>query len=62
MIVHGDREYDDYFELKRDCTSLLRFSSLQKCIAAIRRLAYGLLVDALNDYLRMSESTAVEDT
>ena len=61
-IVHDVREYDDYFKLKRYCTGLLGVSSLQKCTATIRCLAYGLPADALNDYLRMSESTAVEAT
>ena len=27
-IVHGVREYDEYFELKSDCTRLLGFSSI----------------------------------
>ena len=56
-------DYDDYFELKRDCSGLLGFSSLQKCTAAIRCLAYGVPADSLdNDYLRTSESTTVKST
>ena len=27
-IVHGIRDYADYFELKRDCTGLIGFSSI----------------------------------
>ena len=61
-IVHGVRDYDDYFELKQDCVGLLGFSSLQKRTAAIRCLAYGTPADSLDDYLRMSETTAVEAT
>ena len=61
-IVHGVRDYDDYFELKKDCVGLLGFSSLQKCTAAIRCLAYGVPADSLDDYLRMFETTAVEAT
>ena len=56
-IVHGVREHDDYFELKRDCTGLLGISSLEKCMAAIRCLAYGVPADSLDDYLCMSKST-----
>ena len=38
--VHSVRDYDDYFELKKDCTGLLGFSSIWKCTAAIRCLVY----------------------
>ena len=61
-IMHGIQDYDDYFEMKRDCISLLGFSSLQKCRATIWCLAYGLPADALNDYLYMSEFTTIEAT
>ena len=61
-IVHGVRDYDDYFELKRDRVGLLGFSSLQKCTVAIRCLAYGAPADSLDDYLRMSETIIVEAT
>ncbi|KAI3747482.1 hypothetical protein L6452_09940 [Arctium lappa] len=36
------------------------FSPLQKCTGAIRVLAYGTSVDAVDEYLRMSESTTRE--
>ncbi|XP_042423324.1 uncharacterized protein LOC122010925 [Zingiber officinale] len=34
-------------------------SPLQKCTAVIRQLAYGVPADHLDEYLRMSESTAI---
>jgi hypothetical protein len=37
---------------------VLEFSSIQKCIAAMRILAYG---DPQDDYLRMVGSIAIED-
>ena len=61
-IVHGVREYDEYFELKSDCTGLLGFSSIQKCSVALRSLAYGAPADSMVDYYRMGESTATEAT
>ena len=30
-IVHGVREFDNYFVCKKDCTGTVGFSSLQKC-------------------------------
>ncbi|XP_042456377.1 uncharacterized protein LOC122040950 [Zingiber officinale] len=35
-------------------------SSLQKCTAAIRQLAYGGSADQFDEYLRMGETTALE--
>lgn len=63
-IVHGVREYDDYFELKKDCTGLLGISSLQKCTAAIAIwcLTDGVTAYSLDDYLCMSEFIVVEAT
>ena len=60
-IVFGVREYDDYFMSKQDCTGLWGFSSIQKCTAAMRCLAYGAPPDTANDYLRMAESTCSEN-
>ncbi|XP_071683178.1 uncharacterized protein [Lolium perenne] len=59
-IVYGVREYDDYFMTKQDCTCLWGFTSIQKCTAAMRFLAYGAPPDIANDYLRMAESTCTE--
>ena len=52
-IVHGLRDYDDYFQLKEDCTGLVEFSSIQICVAAIWCLAYGATYDIVDGYLRM---------
>jgi hypothetical protein len=75
-IVFGVQEYDDYFMCKKDCTSFLKkkdciglwgFSLVQKCMAALRYIAYGApcdtneaLCDTNEDYLRMAESTCFE--
>jgi hypothetical protein len=60
VILNGIRDYDDYFEAKYDCISKIGFSSYQKCSAAIRKLAYGVPGDLIDDYIRMSESTSHE--
>ncbi|KAK1644998.1 hypothetical protein QYE76_062803 [Lolium multiflorum] len=59
-IIHGVREFDPYFKLKLDAIGVLGFSLIQKCTAAMRMLAYGAPADTQDDYLRMSESTAIE--
>ena len=38
----------------------LGLSSLQKMTAAIRMLAYGVLVDFMDEYLRIGESTTIK--
>jgi hypothetical protein len=57
-IVQGVREYDDYFKYKKDCTRKWGFTSVQKCTAALRCIAYGAPSDTSVDYLRMAESTS----
>ncbi|XP_051190434.1 uncharacterized protein [Lolium perenne] len=59
-IVYGVLEYDDYFMAKQDCTGLWGFTSIQKCTAAMRCLAYEAPPDTVNNYLRMAESTCTE--
>ncbi|KAK1665945.1 hypothetical protein QYE76_054104 [Lolium multiflorum] len=59
-ILHGIREFDPYFKLKLDAVGDVGFSSIQKCTAAMRMLAYGAPADTQDDYLRMSESTTIE--
>jgi hypothetical protein len=59
-VLHGVRKFDPYLMLKHDVVGMAGFSSIQKCIAAMRMLAYGASVDAQENYLRIRESTAVE--
>ena len=59
-IMHAIREFDTYFKLKTDCTGTVGFTSIQKCTVTMRLLAYGAPADAHDDYLRMSESTAID--
>ncbi|KAK9289726.1 hypothetical protein L1049_007885 [Liquidambar formosana] len=52
--------YDRYFVQKRDVCGVVGLSSLQKIKAALRMLAYGVSTDAVDDYMRMGETTAIE--
>ncbi|KAF8403864.1 hypothetical protein HHK36_011970 [Tetracentron sinense] len=52
--------HDPYFILKRNAAGTLGLSSLQKVTAAMRMLAYGVATDAVDDYVRIGESTSIE--
>jgi hypothetical protein len=51
---------DTYFQQRRDATGKLGLSTLQKCTAALRMLAYGSAADSLDENIRMAESTILE--
>jgi hypothetical protein len=59
-IVDAVQRVDPYFIQRPDCTGLMGISALQKCIAAIRILAYGLPANAVDEYVRIGPSTAQE--
>uniref|UniRef100_A0A0D3D0P4 Uncharacterized protein n=1 Tax=Brassica oleracea var. oleracea TaxID=109376 RepID=A0A0D3D0P4_BRAOL len=46
-----------YFRDKKDGLGRKSLSPLQKCTAAIRVLAYGSAADAVDEYLRLGETT-----
>ncbi|XP_057756068.1 uncharacterized protein LOC130975266 [Arachis stenosperma] len=66
--INRDREaghnrfFQDYFadEPRVDATGRRGLSSLQKCTTVIRMLAYGVGADAVDDYVRIGESTTIE--
>ncbi|XP_062715219.1 uncharacterized protein LOC134291473 [Aedes albopictus] len=57
-IVDAVEEANIYFRQRSDATGKLGFTRLQKCTAAMRQLAYATPADAIDENLRMSESTA----
>ncbi|KAF8408062.1 hypothetical protein HHK36_007203 [Tetracentron sinense] len=59
-ILKDVETYDEYFVLRKDCCGRLGCSSVQKMIAAVRILAYGLSVVHCDEYLKIGESTAIE--
>ncbi|XP_074376200.1 uncharacterized protein LOC141717874 [Apium graveolens] len=52
--------HDNYFTQRTDAVGMRGLSSLQKVTAALRMLAYGTAADAVDDYVRIGESTAIE--
>ena len=59
-IVNSIWEFDSYFKCKKYCTGKLGFTLIQKCMTAMRMLAYGAPGDSLDDYGRMAGSTTIE--
>ena len=59
-IMNAVEEHDDHFVQKRNTAGQLGLSCLQKVVAAFRMLAYGVPADALDEYIRIGESTALE--
>ncbi|XP_021757433.1 uncharacterized protein LOC110722471 [Chenopodium quinoa] len=57
-IMNKVVEGDVYFQQRRNAAGKLGLSPMQKCTAAIRMLAYGLAADAVDEYVRISQSTA----
>ena len=60
LIMKAVEEHDDYFVQKRNAAGVLGLSCLQKVVAAFRMLAYGVPANALDEYIRIGESTALE--
>uniref|UniRef100_A0A0D3DNS6 DDE Tnp4 domain-containing protein n=1 Tax=Brassica oleracea var. oleracea TaxID=109376 RepID=A0A0D3DNS6_BRAOL len=48
-----------YFQQRRDATGRFGHSPLQNATAAIRMMAYGCPADAVDEYLRLGETTAL---
>jgi len=59
-IVDALGSWSSYFTLRKDCTEKQGLSPLQKCTAAIRKLAYGTAADTLDEYLKVAERTALD--
>lgn len=59
-IVAGVLEQDDYFQQKVDALGNPGLSPLQKVVAAIRILSYGVTADYVDEYVRIGESSANE--
>jgi hypothetical protein len=55
-IVYTIRDFDIYYICKKDNTGMVGFSSLQKCSAALKMLAYRALGDAHDNYMRIVTS------
>jgi len=54
-------EHDDYFIRKHDALGNHGFSPHQKLTCALHFLAYGTSTDQLDEYIRMGESTSLQN-
>ncbi|XP_052172115.1 uncharacterized protein LOC127788034 [Diospyros lotus] len=52
--------HDQYFVQRFDVVEVLGLSSFQKMTTALRMLAYGSPADAVDEYVRIGESTSIE--
>ena len=59
-IVNALGEWSSYFTARKDALNRQGLSPLQKCTTAICQLGNGSLVDQLDEYLKIGDSTAVE--
>lgn len=57
-IVDRFSNEEGFFQQRRDATGRLGLSTLQKCTTAICIMAYGCASDAVDECLRMGETTA----
>jgi hypothetical protein len=56
VVVIRELEFDSYFVCKQDYVGTIGFSSIRKCIDALRMLSYEALGNTQDDYMRMAES------
>ena len=61
LRIHSAIEaHEPYFIQKRDVARRLGLSSLQKMTVTIRMLAYRVIGDLMDEYVRIGENTAIE--
>jgi hypothetical protein len=59
-LVDVVQQVDPYFIQCPNCAGEIGLSALQKVVAVVRILAYGIPADVVNEYVRIGESTAHE--
>jgi hypothetical protein len=59
-LVQAIDNIDPYFHFKYDAARRAGLSPLQKCVATICILAYGVPMNAVDEYVRIGESTTYE--
>jgi hypothetical protein len=59
-IINAIEEHDDYFVQKRNAANVLGLSCFQKVTTAMRMLTYGVPADAIDEYVHIGKSTALE--
>jgi hypothetical protein len=59
-IMHKLSETSLYFCERYDATDCAGLTALQKCIAALRQLAYDMAADTIDEYLKLGKTTTLE--
>ncbi|XP_028077273.1 uncharacterized protein LOC114279244 [Camellia sinensis] len=59
-ILNAIQAHNSYFVQKQDAADVVGLSPLQKMTSAMRILSYGVAADAVDDYIRIEESTAIQ--
>ncbi|CAL5337435.1 unnamed protein product [Camellia sinensis] len=59
-ILNAIEAHNSYFIQKQDAAHVVGLSVLQKMTSAMRILSYGVAADAVDDYIRIGESTAIQ--
>ncbi|XP_028103280.1 uncharacterized protein LOC114302449, partial [Camellia sinensis] len=60
QILNAIEAHDLYFVQKQDVAHILGLSPLQKMTSAMKILSYGVAADAVDDYIRIRESIAIQ--
>ncbi|CAL5399731.1 unnamed protein product [Camellia sinensis] len=58
-MLHDIQQVNEYFIQTRDATGAPGLSGVQKMTAALRILQYDMPADAVDEYIRIGESTAI---
>jgi hypothetical protein len=59
-IMHKLIETSPYFCEMYNATGRASLTLLQKCIAALRQLAYGIAADTIDEYLKLGKIITLE--
>jgi hypothetical protein len=59
-IMHKLSETSPYFCERYGTTAHAGLTTLQKCTAALRQLAYGIAADTIDEYLKLGKTTTLE--
>ncbi|XP_010689464.1 uncharacterized protein LOC104903164 [Beta vulgaris subsp. vulgaris] len=59
-IVNALENHYDYFTQRVDALGRSSLTPLQKCVAIIRLLAYGVASDAVDEYVRIGGNTTIQ--
>jgi hypothetical protein len=58
--IHKLNETSPYFNERYDATGRVGLTALQKCTAIVHQLAYDMVVNTIDEYLKLEKSTVLE--